>query len=100
MPQFALRFAIGLGLGVVGTVAQLPVGASSDARAQTQTGQPGKAGQAGKTRPAAKQLGVPWWIYVGTYTGASGNGSKGIYLFEMKTSDDPDIPEFVTMTPR
>src|SRR6185436_14606641 len=47
--------------------------------------------------PAAdKELGIPWWIYVGTYTGEK---SKGIYLFRMKTSDNPDIPEYVTMTP-
>jgi len=44
--------------------------------------------------PDAK-LGIPWWIYVGTY---AGDGSKGIYLFQMKTSENPDIPEFVTMT--
>jgi 6-phosphogluconolactonase len=44
----------------------------------------------------AKDLGIPWWIYVGTYTGEK---SKGIYLFHMKTSEDPNIPEFVTMTP-
>jgi 6-phosphogluconolactonase len=45
---------------------------------------------------AGKDLGIPWWIYVGTYTGEK---SKGIYLFHMKTSENPDIPEFVTMTP-
>jgi 6-phosphogluconolactonase len=44
-------------------------------------------------RPDEK-LGIPWWIYVGT----SGPGSKAIYLFQMKTSENPDIPEFVTMT--
>ena len=44
---------------------------------------------------SSKELGVPWWIYVGTYTGDS---SKGIYLFQMKTSENPDIPEYVTMT--
>jgi 6-phosphogluconolactonase len=44
---------------------------------------------------AASELGIPWWIYVGTYTG---DKSKGIYLFRMKTSENPDIPEFVTMT--
>lgn len=44
---------------------------------------------------AAKDLGIPWWIYVGT----QGAGGKGIHLFQMKTSDNPDIPEFVTMTP-
>jgi 6-phosphogluconolactonase len=42
------------------------------------------------------RMGIPWWIYVGTY---AGEGSKGIYLFQMKTSENPDIPEFVTMTP-
>jgi 6-phosphogluconolactonase len=46
-------------------------------------------------RVAAKELGIPWWIYVGTH---AGEGSKGIYLFRMKTSDNPNIPEFVTMT--
>jgi 6-phosphogluconolactonase len=40
------------------------------------------------------RLGIPWWIYVGT----QGEGSKGIHLFQMKTSENPDIPEFVTMT--
>ena len=40
-------------------------------------------------------LGEPWWIYVGT---SAGPASKGIYLFRMKTSENPDIPEFVTMT--
>ena len=35
-------------------------------------------------------------IYVGTYTGQK---SKGIYLFQMKTSDDPNIPQYVTVTP-
>jgi 6-phosphogluconolactonase len=48
-------------------------------------------------RAAKDELGVPWWIYVGTYTGAE---SKGIYLFQMKTSENPDIPEYVTMTAR
>jgi 6-phosphogluconolactonase len=42
----------------------------------------------------ASELGVPWWIYVGTQPGPE---SKGIYLFQMKTSTNPDIPEFVTM---
>jgi 6-phosphogluconolactonase len=46
-------------------------------------------------RTAPEKLGIPWWIYVGTY---AGEGSKGIYLFQMKTSENPDIPEFVTMT--
>ena len=41
------------------------------------------------------ELGVPWWIYVGS----TGAGGKGIHLFQMKTSENPDIPEFVTMTP-
>jgi 6-phosphogluconolactonase len=41
----------------------------------------------------AKELGIPWWIYVGTHTG---DRSKGIYLLRMKTSENPDIPEFVT----
>ncbi len=45
--------------------------------------------------PRPTELGVPWWIYVGT----TGESSKGIYLFQMKTSENPDIPEFVTMTP-
>jgi 6-phosphogluconolactonase len=40
------------------------------------------------------ELGVPWWIYVGS----TGAGGKGIHLFQMKTSENPDIPEFVTMT--
>ena len=44
----------------------------------------------------ASELGVPWWIYVGHPAGPE---SKGIYLFQMKTSENPDIPEFVTMTP-
>jgi 6-phosphogluconolactonase len=55
----------------------------------------GGAIDSGQAR-AAPELGVPWWIYVGTYTG---EGSKGIYLFQMKTSDNPEIPEFVTVTP-
>jgi 6-phosphogluconolactonase len=37
-----------------------------------------------------EDLGIPWWIYVGT--------PEGIHLFRMRTSDDPNIPEFVTMT--
>jgi 6-phosphogluconolactonase len=45
--------------------------------------------------PRPSELGVPWWIFVGT-AGASG---KGIHLFQMKTSENPDIPEYVTMTP-
>jgi 6-phosphogluconolactonase len=45
--------------------------------------------------PRPSELGVPWWIYVGT-TGASG---QGIHLFQMKTSENPDIPEYVTMAP-
>jgi 6-phosphogluconolactonase len=44
--------------------------------------------------PPREELGIPWWIFVGTYTGEK---SKGIYLFHMKTSEDPNIPEFVTM---
>lgn len=43
-----------------------------------------------------KDLGAESLIYVGTYTGAK---SKGIYLFRMRTSDDPNIPQYVTMTP-
>jgi 6-phosphogluconolactonase len=42
-----------------------------------------------------KELGVPWWIYLGTQAGET---SKGIYLFQMKTSENPNIPEYVTMT--
>jgi 6-phosphogluconolactonase len=54
------------------------------------------AGTAGQARAQkAKDLGVPWWIYVGTFSGPQ---SKGIYLHEMKTSENPDIPEYVTMT--
>src|SRR6185436_3846423 len=45
-----------------------------------------------------KELGVEWLIYVGTFTTAPSK-AKGIYLFRMRTSDDPNIPEFVTMTP-
>lgn len=45
--------------------------------------------------PRPSELGVPWWIYVGT----AGAGGKGIHLFQMKTSENPDIPEYVTMTP-
>jgi len=45
---------------------------------------------------ARKELGVESFIYVGTHTGEK---AKGIYLFRMRTSDDPDIPEFVTTTP-
>ena len=45
--------------------------------------------------PRPSELGVPWWIYVGTARA----GGKGIYLFQMKTSENPDIPEYVTMTP-
>ena len=44
--------------------------------------------------PRPSELGVPWWIYVGT----AGASAKGIHLFQMKTSENPDIPEFVTMT--
>lgn len=40
---------------------------------------------------ASKDLGVPWWIYVGA-------PPRGIHLFRMKTSEDPNIPEYVTMT--
>jgi 6-phosphogluconolactonase len=47
---------------------------------------------------AEKELGVEWFIYVGTQTGGASQ-AKGIYLFKMRTSDDPNIPEFVTMTP-
>jgi 6-phosphogluconolactonase len=36
-------------------------------------------------------LGIPWWIFVGT-------GDRGIQLLLMKTSEDPNIPEFVTVT--
>src|SRR5437763_708598 len=49
-------------------------------------------------------LGVESFIYVGTHAasagseGASGE-ARGIYLFRMRTSDDPNIPEFVTVTP-
>ena len=73
MPSTAHRLGIGLVvLGLLGGLAR-------DAGAQR-----------------SKELGIPWWIYVGTYTGPE---SKGIYLFQMKTSENPDIPEFVTMTP-
>jgi 6-phosphogluconolactonase len=41
------------------------------------------------------ELGVPWWIYVGT----TRDVGAGIHLFQMKTSENPDIPEFVTMAP-
>ena len=54
-------------------------------------GRPADAG----ARGGGTGLGIPWWIFVGTHTGEQ---SKGIYLFLMKTSDNPDIPEFVTMT--
>jgi 6-phosphogluconolactonase len=40
-----------------------------------------------------QELGVPWWIYVGTQ-----GGSGGIHLLQMKTSENPEIPEFVTVT--
>ncbi len=74
MPSTAHRLGIGLVvLGLLGALAR-------DAGAQR-----------------SKELGIPWWIYVGTYTGPE---SKGIYLFQMKTSENPDIPEFVTMTPQ
>jgi 6-phosphogluconolactonase len=42
--------------------------------------------------PRPSELGVPWWIYVGSQ-------GRGIHLFQMKTSENPDIPEFVTMNP-
>ena len=48
--------------------------------------------------PAEKKLGIPWWIFVGANPGETGKG--GIHLFLMKTSENPDIPEFVTMTAR
>jgi 6-phosphogluconolactonase len=52
------------------------------------------AGAPSSAAPPREELGIPWWIFVGTYTGEK---SKGIYLFHMKTSEDPNIPEFVTM---
>jgi 6-phosphogluconolactonase len=39
---------------------------------------------------ASKDLGIPWWIYVGA--------PGGIHLFRMKTSEDPNIPEYVSMS--
>jgi 6-phosphogluconolactonase len=54
------------------------------------------AAQARPDSRAARAMGIPWWIYVGTHTGGE---SKGIYLFQMKTSENPDMPEYVTMTP-
>ena len=45
-----------------------------------------------------KELGVESFIYVGTQTSEKSE-AKGIYLFKMRTSDDPNIPEFVTVTP-
>src|SRR5262245_59203194 len=47
---------------------------------------------------AQKELGVESSIYVGTYTGETSQ-TKGIYQFRMRTSDDPNSPEFVTVTP-
>ena len=47
---------------------------------------------------AQNELGVESLIYVGTHTGEESD-AKGIYLFRMRTSDDPNIPEFVTVTP-
>ena len=43
-------------------------------------------------------LGVESYIYVGTRTSGASD-AKGMYLFRMRTSDDPNIPEFVTVTP-
>src|SRR4051812_11878678 len=45
-----------------------------------------------------RELGVESFIYVGTRTGEKSQ-AKGIYLFRMRTSDDPNIPEFVTLKP-
>src|SRR5262245_38653818 len=45
-----------------------------------------------------KELGVESFIYVGTNT-LEKSQAKGIYLFKMRTSDDPNIPEYVTVTP-
>src|SRR6185295_18976707 len=45
-----------------------------------------------------KGLGVESFIYVGTQTTGKSE-AKGIYLFKIRTSDDPNIPEFVTVTP-
>ncbi len=47
---------------------------------------------------ADKEMGVESFIYVGTRTDKDSQ-AKGIYLFRMRTSDDPNIPEFVTVTP-
>ena len=56
--------------------------------------------------PAAEakdDLGVESFIYVGTRTTSApaqaADTARGIYLFRMRTSDDPNIPEFVTVTP-
>ena len=48
--------------------------------------------------PGKQELGVESLIYVGTHA-AEGSDARGIYLFRMRTSDDPNIPEFVTVTP-
>jgi 6-phosphogluconolactonase len=49
-------------------------------------------------RARTSELGIPWWIYVGTSGPTPSKTGKGIYLFLMKTSEDPNIPEFVTVT--
>src|SRR5438045_5067654 len=47
-------------------------------------------------RERTQELGIPWWIYVGT---AGDAGGDGIHLLAMKTSENPDIPEYVTVAP-
>jgi 6-phosphogluconolactonase len=51
-----------------------------------------------KPASAQKELGVESLIYVGTHAGTK-RQAKGVYLFRMRTSDDPNIPEFVKVTP-
>ena len=45
-----------------------------------------------------RELGAESLIYVGTTT-TRPSEARGIYLFRMRTSDDPNIPEFVKVTP-
>jgi 6-phosphogluconolactonase len=45
---------------------------------------------------AQREFGVESLILVGTH---GSEKSKGIYLFRMRTSDDPNIPQYVTTTP-
>jgi 6-phosphogluconolactonase len=68
------------------------------------------AGSAPTLAQRMKELGVESFIYVGTHNTSEAvpkiaehagrkTTAKGLYLFKMRTSDDPNIPEFVTVTP-